>query len=104
MGPRTPEVCEAYGRWGRGGWPQGTMRPLPPLHPAGRISAQKWLWALSAKKEETFCPQGCQEVPGGAGRNGEQLLHMGECAETNTFEALETRMGADFNSTELSCS
>lgn len=54
----TPRVCnECPLGWGRGRLAPRTMRPLPPLHPAGRISAQKpALGLLCAKGGNLLSP------------------------------------------------
>lgn len=51
---------------GGAGWPQGTMRPLPPLHPAGRISFQKPTLGL-------FCAKGGNLLPPGLPGSGREV-------------------------------
>ena len=85
MGPQSPVVGdECPPGWGRGGWPQGTMRALPPLHPVGRISVQKPGSGPSLpKRRKPSVPRAARKWQGGAGRNREQLLHIGECTGIN---------------------
>ncbi|CAK7300047.1 hypothetical protein VULLAG_LOCUS8017 [Vulpes lagopus] len=59
------------------------MRPLPPLRPAGRISAPKPALGPLArpKRRKPSVPGAARKWQGGAGRTEEQLLHVGEHTE-----------------------
>lgn len=85
---RHPGVCDQCPLGGgRSGLTLRTMRPLPPLHPAGRISvpfrSEAGYGPSLCRRRKPSVPRAARKWQGGAGRGGEQLLGIGEYKEIN---------------------
>lgn len=100
----TPDLRHTF-YLGKGRADPPKLRSLPFVHPAGRISVRKPALDLLCPKKGNLPPlRAARKWQGGAERNREQLLCIGEYKEINRlFQALEARVVADSNSPGLSC-
>lgn len=83
MSPRSPVVCESYGL-GEGRLAPRNNEAFASSASCGPdIRSEAGSGPSPPKRRKPSVPKAARKWQGGAGRNEEQLLRMGECTEIN---------------------